>query len=99
MSTSVETIKRRLKRKEAWQFNFLDELVTSTMRTMGNHLANKGPRAQCEFLLEHGWTIDEIVKEGRRVRRLIRKHNAGFMSTSSGKILGPKSKHKHKEKV
>jgi len=89
----IETIKRRLKRKDAWEFNYLDDMVTSTMRSIANRLANKGPRAQCEFLLKHGWTVKEIVSEGRSIRRYIRKHNAGFMSTSSGKILKKKRKH------
>lgn len=72
--SSVNTIKRRLKRKDAWKFNYLDELVDSAMRSKANHLANKGPRAQCDYLLRNGWTIDEIVKEGIRVRRAIREH-------------------------
>ena len=86
--TETDTIKRRLKRKEAWQHNYLDDLVTSTMRSKANQLSNKGPRAQCNYLLQNGWTIDEIVEEGRRVRRLIRKHMSG--------LVPKKHKHKHK---
>jgi hypothetical protein len=70
--SSVETIKRRLKRRDAWHYNYLDNIVESIMRLKQNELANKGPRAQVEFLLRNGCTIKEIVKEGRSVRRYIR---------------------------
>ena len=72
-SIRVETIKRRLLRKKAWQANYLDECVDSTLRIMGNELSNKGPRAQVKFLLAHGWSVKEIVREGRRVKKWIVK--------------------------
>lgn len=74
MGNRIETIKRRLKRKHAWKPNYLDGLVDNTTRIIMNQLANKGPRAQCEFLLEHGVTVDEIVKHGKEVSHYIRKH-------------------------
>lgn len=70
----VETIKRRLKRKNAWHHNYLDELVDTETRSLCNWLANKGPRAQCQYLINNGWTVDEIVKEGKRQRRHIEDH-------------------------
>jgi hypothetical protein len=77
--SNVETIKRRLKRKDAWHRNYLDDLVDSATRVLANDLANDGPRAQCEFLLQNGWTVDEIVSAGRKVRRLIHKHMSGLI--------------------
>ena len=70
----VETIKRRLNRKDAWHHNYLDDLVDSEMRALANRLANNGPRAQSHFLLNNGWTVKEIVKHGRRTRKSIYKH-------------------------
>ena len=87
MSETVEKIKRRLKRKDAWHQNYLDNLVDNTMRLRANELANKGPRAQVEFLLHNGWTKEEIVKEGRSVRSHIRK----VMST----MVPLEKKHRH----
>lgn len=79
------TIKRRLKRHDSWHCNYLDILVDSELRMQGNTLANKGPRQQCRFLLKHGWTIDEIVKEGKRQRKYIVKQMQGMAKPTKTK--------------
>lgn len=76
-SVGVETIKRRLKRKNAWHHNYLDEIVDSTLRSIGNKLSNDGPRAQVTFLLKNGWEIKEIVAAGYKVQKLIVTHVKG----------------------
>lgn len=88
MSDIVEKIKRRLKRKDAWHYNYLDEIVENTMRIKQNQLANRGPRAQVKFLLRNGWNKEEIIKEGRRVRRIIYKAMSAMAT--------PKKKHHHR---
>lgn len=76
---AVETVVRRLKRKDAYRHNYLDDLVDSTLRMLGNTLANRGPLAQCKFLLANGWTVREIVKHGQRTRKMIRKQLVQFL--------------------
>ncbi len=87
MDKDIETIKRRLKRKDAWRVGYIDDLVESTVRIMQNELYNKGIRAQCNFLMQNGVSVDEIVEEGKKVRKLISKHMKGIVSDT---------KHRHR---
>jgi hypothetical protein len=64
----------KLQRKKAWTRGYLDDLVDSTTRIIMNDVNNKGRTAQVKFLLSHGWSVNEIVNEGRRVRKLIVKY-------------------------
>jgi hypothetical protein len=74
-------VKRRLKRKDAWHCNYLDELVDSVLRIKCNRLANSGPQAQCKFLLRNGYTVDEIVSYARRLRKSVRKYMKTFLDS------------------
>jgi len=68
----------KLQRKKAWQSGYLDELVDSTTRLIMNDVNNKGRTAQVKFLLDNGWSVNEIVSEGKRIRTLIVKHVKGM---------------------
>ena len=68
----------KLQRKKAWQSGYIDELVDSTTRLIMNDVNNKGRTAQVKFLLDNGWSVNEIVSEGKRIRTLIVKHVKGM---------------------
>lgn len=40
---ALDTVVKRLKRKDAYRYNYLDDLVDSTLRMLGSTLANRGP--------------------------------------------------------
>ena len=72
---SIENmIKKRLVKRRAWHHNYLDDMVEDALRIKGNQLASAGPREQVKFLIDCGYTSDEIVKSAKRIRKYITKH-------------------------
>jgi predicted transcriptional regulator len=76
--SDMQRVISKLQRKKAWQSGYLDELVDSTTRLIMNDVNNKGRTAQVKFLLDNGWSVNEIVSEGKRIRTLIVKHVKGM---------------------
>lgn len=76
--TATERVIRKLKYNKAFVSGYLDDLVDNETRLIMNNVNNKGRTSQVKFLLNQGWSVDEIVHEGKRVRKLIVKHVKGF---------------------
>lgn len=87
----ISRIKRRLKKRKAWIHGYLDDFVDNQTRIIANNLYNQGLEAQVKFLLEHGITVNEIVKEGKRVRKLVVDHFTGMAENG-------KHKHRHRNR-
>ncbi len=76
IEAQVETVRRRLKRKHAWGFHYMEDLARDAAQQMINDLTNhKSDSYLVQFLLERGFSPEEIVHEGKRVRKLVVRHH------------------------
>lgn len=71
-------VRNKMKRKRAWGFSYLEELARNQAQVMINEYVSDrkhGETRMVKFLLRRGFSVKEIVREARRVRKMIVSHH------------------------
>lgn len=95
----INEIRTRLKKRKIWNLGYLEEMARNQAQLMVNEWSNTGrDYPLVKFLLERGFTPDNIVAEAKNTRDTVRNHQTYLAKINSQQEKKNRKHKKHKHR-